>query len=413
VRVSSLVVFGLLILAGCSRLGAGAALPAGPANARSALQTSPDAGLLTLYSFKGRASGGEPEGALVNVQGTLYGTTSSYGAGYGTVFAISPLGKFRTVHKFIGTPDGAYPLSDLVLLNGQLYGTTSAGGKYGGGTVFAISQAGGEHVVYNFGKLPDGVDPESRLLAENGILYGTTRQGGKHGRGTVFAVSQGGAESVLHSFAGAPADGGHPGGGLTRLKDWFYGVTLAGGKTQPGGAIYKINALGQEKLLHSFDVTRGDGKGPSGTLLYYDGVFFGTTHGGGTFGRGTIYEMTPQGHELVIHSFGSKLDGAFPDAGLTLNNGELFGTTIGGGYSPRRANECISSGDVRNEGYYRCGTVFRTDPFGTEHVVYRFRGDPNGANPEAGLRSVGGILYGTTFWGGSAQYYGTVFRLVL
>jgi uncharacterized repeat protein (TIGR03803 family) len=411
VRILTLIACSVLVV-GCSGIGERGALPAGSA-AGVASQAAPDsANLVTLYSFKGKQSGGEPHDALVNVKGTLYGTTSSYGAGYGTVFAISPLGKFRTVHEFDGTPDGAYPLAGLVELNGQLYGTTSAGGVHGGGTVYSISPAGVEHVVYNFGKTGDGADPESRLLAENGVLYGTTRQGGRHERGTVFAVTQEGQENVIHSFAGAPTDGGHPGGGLVRVNNWLYGVTLAGGKTESGGSVYRIDAFGQEKVLHSFAVTRGDGKGPNGTLLYDDGVLFGTTRGGGSHGRGTIYEMTTKGHELVIHSFGSDLDGAFPDSGLALDNGQLYGTTTGGGFSPKRANQCISSGDVRPDGYYRCGTIFRTDEFGTEKVVYRFRGDPNGANPEAGLRDVGGVLYGTTFWGGSANYYGTVFRVI-
>ena len=418
-RVVSIVILGSLILAACSHVGGGTAVPAGPTNSNSASRTSPDLRIsrdsndaITLYSFKGQASGGEPEASLVDVSGTLYGTTSSYGGGYGTVFAISPLGKFRTVYKFRGQPDGAYPLADLTLLDGQLYGTTSAGGVHDGGTVYVISPAGTEHTIYSFGRHGDGEDPESRLLAENGVLYGTTRQGGKHGQGTVFAVSRSGQESVIHNFAGAPSDGAHPRGGLVAHDDWFYGTTLAGGKTAGGGAVYKVNALGQEKLLHGFDFTPGDGKGPNGMLLYYDGVFFGTTRGGGARSFGTIYEITPQGHELVIHSFGSKLDGAYPVAGLSLHNGELYGTTSGGGDSPRRANECIGSGDVRPDGYYRCGTIFRTDPFGTEHVVYRFRGDPNGANPESSLRNVGGVLYGTTFWGGTSEFYGTVFRII-
>ncbi len=410
-RTLTLIACSLLIV-GCSRIAGGGALPGGSLT-DAAFRTSPEsANLVTLYSFKGEMSGGEPQASLVNVKGTLYGTTSSYGAGYGTVFAISPLGKFRTVHKFTGTPDGAYPLADLVSLNGQLYGTTSAGGVHGGGTVYSMSPGDSEHVVYNFGRPSDGTDPESRLLVVNGVLYGTTRQGGKHDRGIVFAVDPAGDETVLHSFAGAPSDGGHPGGGLVRVNNWLYGVTLAGGKTESGGSVYRINALGQEKVLHSFAVTNGDGKGPNGTLLYYNGVFFGTTRGGGEEERGTIYEMTPQGHELVIHSFGFKLDGAYPVAGLSNVNGQLYGTTTGGGYSPHKANQCISSGAVRKDGYYRCGTIFRTDHFGTEHVVYRFRGDPNGANPEAGLRNVNGVLYGTTFWGGAAEYYGTVFRLI-
>jgi uncharacterized repeat protein (TIGR03803 family) len=413
-RVAMLVVCYILV-AGCSRISGSAALPAGSSSEASASSHSPAyGGYLSLYSFKGKATGGEPEAELVNVSGTLYGTTSEYGDGFGTVFSVSPFGKVRLLHKFQGDPDGAYPQAGLALLDGLLYGTTSAGGTHGGGTVFAIARDGAEHVVYNFGRPHDGSDPQSQLVVLRGVLYGTTLNGGSHGRGTVFAVTRSGSEVVLHSFAGAPTDGGHPSAGLTYVRGWFYGATRAGGKLKSAGAIFKINAIGREKVIHAFGVTSGDGENPAGKLLFYNDVLYGTTLHGGTFGRGlgTVFEMTIGGAEAVLHDFGSGTDGALPAAGLIQVKGELWGTTTGGGVSPRKSSQCISSGVTRMVGYYRCGTIFRIDKFGTERVAYRFIGDPDGANPEAALTDAGGILYGTTFWGGSSNYYGTIFRLL-
>jgi uncharacterized repeat protein (TIGR03803 family) len=52
-----------------------------------------------LYSFTGGADGAVPEASLINVAGTLYGTTSGYGFGIqcssgspdcGSVFSIKP-----------------------------------------------------------------------------------------------------------------------------------------------------------------------------------------------------------------------------------------------------------------------------------------------------------------------------------
>ena len=103
-----------------------------------------------------------------------------------------------------------------------------------------------------------------------------------------------------------------------------------------------------------------------------------------------------------IH-FGVGKDGASPAAGLIQYNGKLYGTTTGGGNSPKKTNECISSG--------RCGTIYKIDRFGNERVIYRFTGDPDGANPEAALINEGGVLYGTTFWGGTSKFYGTLFRI--
>jgi uncharacterized repeat protein (TIGR03803 family) len=414
-RVATLIACCVLV-AGCSRIGGGAALPSGSSDGTQAAAHSPDAsGYITLYSFKGQDAGGEPQDGLINVKGTLYGTTSSYGSGYGTVFAISPFGKLRILHEFSGTSsDGAYPAAGLTWYNNLLYGTTSAGGAHGGGTIFTVTTGGAERIIHSFGAAGDGSEPESRLAQVAGLLYGTTLNGGSHGRGIVYEITGSGQEHVLHSFAGAPNDGGHPSAGLIHVGDWLYGTTRAGGKVKNGGSVFKMSPTGETKIVHAFGFARGDGENPAGTLIYYNGLLYGTTLHGGTIGRGlgTVFEMTTAGSEIVIHSFGAGTDGAFPAANLIQAKGELYGTTTGGGDSPHHSNQCISSGVVRDAGYYRCGTIFRIDRFGAEHIVYRFAGDPDGANPESGLTDAGGVLYGTTFWGGQYDYYGTVFRLL-
>ena len=64
------------------------------------------------------------------------------------------------------------------------------------------------------------------------------------------------------------------------------------------------------------------------------------------------------------------------------------------------------------------GTVFRIGLTGAEKVLYRFKGFNDhgrtyhdGANPVVRLIDVNGQLYGTTYSGGSHQFYGTAFRL--
>jgi uncharacterized repeat protein (TIGR03803 family) len=60
-----------------------------------------------------------------------------------------------------------------------------------------------------------------------------------------------------------------------------------------------------------------------------------------------------------------------------------------------------------------CGSVFKINASGVEQVVYRFKGSPDGANPEGPLTVVGNNLYGTTTAGGSKCRFkvgcGTVF----
>jgi uncharacterized repeat protein (TIGR03803 family) len=77
---------------------------------------------------------------LIDVKGTLYGTTKSGGTkDMGTVFCLSTTGMEHVLHNFAGGADGANPYASLVNVKGTLYGTTASGGAYGQGTIFALS----------------------------------------------------------------------------------------------------------------------------------------------------------------------------------------------------------------------------------------------------------------------------------
>ena len=102
-----------------------------------------------VHAFQGGSDGAHPEAGLVNVNGTPYGT--SYGSGnssIGTIFKIRrTTSKDKVVYSFQGPPDGAFPRSALVNVNGTLYGTTIDGGigsdcgtGFGCGTVFALTK---------------------------------------------------------------------------------------------------------------------------------------------------------------------------------------------------------------------------------------------------------------------------------
>jgi uncharacterized repeat protein (TIGR03803 family) len=99
-----------------------------------------------LYDFAGGSDGAYPQAGLVDVNGTLYGTTENGGnvgcnLGCGTVYSISTTGAESVLYSFAGGSNGAYPVAPLVDVNGTLYGTTVSGGKPKGnccGTVFAL-----------------------------------------------------------------------------------------------------------------------------------------------------------------------------------------------------------------------------------------------------------------------------------
>ena len=134
-------------------------------------------------------------GGLLNVNGVLYGTTE-YGGAHGqansdtggTVFSIKTSGHEKVLHSFGKGSDGAMPAAGLIDVNGTIYGTTFYGGTQNGGTVFSITTSGTEKVLHNFGKGKDGTEPAAALTNVNGTLYGTTYVGGAHGDGTVFSL---------------------------------------------------------------------------------------------------------------------------------------------------------------------------------------------------------------------------------
>ena len=371
-----------------------------------------------LYSFAGPPDGAFPYAGLIDVKGTLYGTTEEGGTSccYGTVFSVNPkTGAEKVVYFFCSKQnctDGEYTQAGLIDVKGTLYGTTelggsaSCGGGYGCGTVFSVSPTtGAEAVVHSFLAGTDGEYPYASVIDVKGMLYGTTDEGGAYGDGTVFSVNPTtGAEKVLHSFDNNGTDGLNPVAGLLNVKGTLYGTTESGGAHGYDGTVFSVNpTTGAETVVYSF--TGGtDGRFPFARLIDVKGALYGTTFEGGAnycqgTGCGTVFSVNPEtGTETVLHSFAGGNDGANPDAGLIDVKGTLYGTTaLGGSTSCRGGNGC--------------GTVFSVNPStGAETVLYSFGSGKDGANPNAGLIDVKGTLYGTTEDGGTHKV-GAVFAL--
>lgn len=368
-----------------------------------------------VYSFGSVPDGQQPEAGLIDVGGTLYGTTSAGGLypcntgaynGCGTVFSVTPDGTEKVLHSFGYGTDGRNPLASLIEVKGKLYGTTYQGGSNGNcdfyysgcGTVFVITPVGKERVLHNFAASPDGAQPEASLIDVKGTLYGTTTGGGGVASycggtgyyrlcGSVFSITTNGTEKVLHGF-GKGTDGYSPEARLVNVRGLLYGTTVFGGEYDRG-TVFSSSLSGGEKVLHNFGKGT-DGAYPNAGLINVGGMLYGTTEFGGEYdrssgGAGTVFSVTPSGKETVLHSFGNGADGSHPVASLIEINGTLYGTTRGGG------------GD---------GTIFSITPQGVEKVLHSF----GGTEPDAPLIDVAGTLYGTTLNGG-AYSHGTVFAL--
>jgi uncharacterized repeat protein (TIGR03803 family) len=200
------------VLYGTTALG-GSCQPYGPQRSCGTVFSITTAGVeKVLYEFQGGSDGNDPEAPLIEANGLLYGTTYNGGIvasdcgdyGCGTVFSITTQGTEKVLYRFADGSDGAQPLAGLVEVNGTLYGTTSEGGGVGAcfapdgncGTVFSVTPAGTESVLYRFTGGTDGWEPIAPLTNVNSTLYGTTYYGGKddsccarYGNGTVFSLT--------------------------------------------------------------------------------------------------------------------------------------------------------------------------------------------------------------------------------
>jgi uncharacterized repeat protein (TIGR03803 family) len=259
-----------------------------------------------------------------------------------------------------------------------------------------------ETVIYSFCARPncaDGVNIVAPLLAFNGKLYGTAYSGGDNtvSGGTVFSLRPAkGRFKKLYSFGGDPG-GQNPAASLIEVNGLLYGTTYQGGSYACCGSVFSINpSTGDEIVVYSF-AGNPDGSNPSAGLLKVGGTLFGTTIGGGSYNLGAVFSLDPiKGTEAIVHSFGSQNeDGGYPYAGLIDVNGKLYGTTSVGGRSAH-------------------GTVFSIDlKTGSEKVAYSFcskNGCADGDSPETRVLNVNGILYGTTYQGGTYNA-GVVFSL--
>lgn len=361
-----------------------------------------------IYAFTGGKDGANPHAGLtLGKHGELYGTTANGGIedqwcseGCGTAFQLRPQGSgwsFNLLHAFHSS-DGDGPNSNLTLGdNGELYGTTVGGGFSHVGTVFRLTPSAtgkwNQQVIYNFlvvnndGRFPWGA------IVGGPMVWGTTFGGGAYGNGTIYVLGLYG-ELVLHSFRGGPDDGALPQAGLVpSVSEGFYGTTASGGQYGKG-TIYHMTPYfpyGRVDLMYSF---RGqeDGMFPSGELLSGQGLF-GTTHNGGLYGGGTVFEFYGLGYMHVLHSFSGT---GGPEGGLIADEeGNLYGTTA-------------------LDGAFGRGNVFKLTRSASGGWGYTSLHDftgADGARPICTLiRDSKGHLYGTTADGGE-HGYGVVWEI--
>lgn len=209
-------------------------------------------------------------------------------------------------------------------------------------------------------------------------------------------------ETIIHAFSNNGTDGYNPLGGLVfDASGHLYGTTQNGG-TGAGGTAFELSPSGnswEETILYDF-ISGGPEQPESALIFDANGNMYGTSYAGGTFGYGTVYELSnSQGvwSAAPLHGFGGPKDGTQPMCALTLDAfGNLYGTTYLGGS-------------------YKEGTMFTVSPEDqgwTESLAFTFGPPRTGQDPmptQTLTMDSAGNLYGTTYQGGAFNM-GTVFE---
>ncbi len=338
------------------------------------------------FDFNMVNTGDSPVGSLTSYNNKLYGMTLHGGAtpnGYGAIFEWDPISNDFMKMYNLGY-DGECPHGSLSLLNGQFYGTTSQGGLHNCGNIFKWDPINNIYTnMINLDSVPNGI-PYGSFTLSNGKFFGMCYSGGANNKGTIFKWDP--TTNIFLKaidFYYAPS-GSKSYGSLLLSGGKFYGLTHTGG-LYGNGAIFAWDPLSNTYTKKIDFNGLATGSHPSGTLVSFNGKFYGLTTFGGINDEGIIFEWDP-----VTNLFFKKVDfdlwtkGALPKGSMTLFNEKFYGMTWVGG-------------SLDN------GVIFEWDPI-TNIYSKKIEFDGiNGHYPSGDLTLFGGKFYGMTEWGGTNE----------
>jgi uncharacterized repeat protein (TIGR03803 family) len=296
----------------------------GAHNDGAVFKITPTGTLTVLHSFDGTDGANPWAGLTLGTDGTFYGVTYTGGKfGYGTIYRITPEGNLTTLHSFTnGTDAAAGPAQPIEGTDGNFYGTADGPGLFSNGVVYKITSSGVFTTLHTFDG-PHGSHPDAPLVqSSNGDFYGSTYWGGTNGYGTVFRMSPTGEFEVLFSFSQFDQN---PEAAMIQGSDGaFYGTTT---EYANGGIVFRITDPGGLTVLHDFSA----GTPYGGLVQATDGFFYGTTAAARYTGGPSIFRISSTGAFATLYDFESATGFNSVSTQVQHTNGLLYGDTTNGG----------------------------------------------------------------------------------
>jgi uncharacterized repeat protein (TIGR03803 family) len=376
-------------------------------------------------------AGYSPKSFILGPDGNFYGETDDSTSGYGTFFRITPDGAtFTTLFYFTSVTGNDAGL--LTGTDGNLYTDSPTAGPANSGAIGRFTTAGAFTTLYTFSQ--PAQSPVGLIQAADGNLYGVTTQGGPGGAGTFFAVSPSTGTLLTLAEFNAATVGANPKYPPIQAPATgiFYGTTYTGSGSnyygtyyhvQPGTLDFSNPSDPANTATLALDTTSSPtnnqpaaltlGAPPSGTYqpfkfgsttLTTPPTFFSTTIFGGANNDGSIVARSTAGAYSTLYSFDSNGTDAYTPASPLVydTSGNLYEAANNGGAG------------TGNDG--PVGGIYKIAPSvsGAASVVtllHSFTGT-DGENPNTNNLVVGtnGLIYGTTYFGGS-HHNGAIFSI--
>jgi uncharacterized repeat protein (TIGR03803 family) len=270
--------------------------------------------------------------------GTLY--VSSYSdqfPGTGVLFKLTSDNQAAVLHTFgelytetrpVQNADGAGPINLIYAADGNLYGLGTYG-SLAGGNVFKLAPDGtfSQYAIFDY--IHGGPNsPVAMVLGVDQSLYVMTSLGGANDAGAISRVNADGSFTDLYAAPAAASLGQTTAQSLVQTAD---GTFYAAYATSPQTTVLKLTGNGNATVLPNTFYNDA-----TGVHLFTaaDGQVYGSATGGGPFGGGLLFRVTPDAQVQALAFFG------FPGTPLSQplaaaigSDGNLYGSAAAGGTS--------------------------------------------------------------------------------